>query len=529
MRADLVNGRSTLASAVRRTTSLAAIAIVAACGSKVDLGNAKQVYARWELGWLEAKPCLFGTIERTVDPRLQVELAQLFNERPSCPSWLLDNTEKLPGLSVSQLNKKAREKELDDKANAINVWTLLEASDLTDELADDAVELVKAVKAYQALPSRSFDDKHVDAIVALANARQKLRGHLGLPPDATSVSRDTPVMVLAPRPVAPLPPPPFDAALAEKWKGAAKDVAGWSAPYALADKTEPIVWIMRGDADDGEIRVFQLIDGKWKETKLSHVAYVMNTPKRLDVVYRPKAPEGSELQSGNASWIWFGPGRHDPEESKLINWGDIYWMCSSESFLWLSTGKDGVSKLGRMRLGTDQLAETVETMGAGGGQCDDNAVSTEIGKLCTMAAGCKPSTISGQLLDGQIVGVIAGPVTKDGQLLIMRTSARKERVLRLPPGSVYAGLSIRDRKPVISLAAKTDLVVSPDPGGSEPKDYQCGGNDRVVPRVGCKCPAGFKSARTAANVAICAPGDGKSAGDEGTTGPKEVVLPWPLT
>jgi hypothetical protein len=185
----------------------------------------------------------------------------------------------------------------------------------------------------------------------------------------------------------------------------------------------------------------------------------------------------------------------------------------------MSIDKDG-SQLARMRPQIGQVAELVDTPSVNGGECENDTVHTG-GLICTLNAGCQSSG-GGALLDGQTITVQAGAEMQEGQLLVMRTSARKERVFRLPPGKRFGTFEIRDRKPVVTIA-EAGALVEPDENSKEPSDYQCGGDDRVVLRRGCRCPSGFKSARTKDNVAICASGAVSSK-----SSPSDAVLPWPM-
>ncbi|MBA2542540.1 MAG: hypothetical protein H0V17_23055 [Deltaproteobacteria bacterium] len=536
--------------------------LTVACGKSTNLDKARKVYARWERGWQEARPCLFGKVERTIDPKTQLELAELLGERSACPSWLLNDAEKLPDYSVAQFNEKALDKELDDRGNAINLWHLLQPEDLTDEVADDIAALVTSVKALHSLGVHAVDAVRIEAISSLLAARQRLRDHLGFPAETSKVTIPTPVTMLTLRPAPPPRPAITELTLAGKWKvvaegkhyviagadGAAKvtlpddwmltkDAGNWSTPDVIEDAVEPIVWITRKlPAGDRELRGYQLIGSAWKEHNLTNVVFTGKSSRRLDVVYRnrPATERDEALATPAARHAWLTPGTHTIPVSTILNLGTIGWLCSSDEYLWLTSDR-GEPALNRFHAIVAQNAESVPASFSGG-TCENDTVY-DGNQLCTINTGCKPA-LSGYLLDGQAVSVHAGPALKDGQLLVMRTSTRKEKLFRLPAGKQFAGFSVRDRKPIVtvtefveqSLAGPTATQPMTAPRADEPMDYQCGGG-RVVPRIGCECPAGSTPARTPDNIAICAGTKGTSSVTQKSktpTRPIDMLLPWPL-
>ena len=467
-----------------------ACAVVGSGGCRrTDLARARYVFARWDASWVEARPCLVGTKQRSADLATQVELAELLDERPACPTWFRDAA-PLPeqDLRAALDTEKVRKEDIRAHENIDNMWSELTAPDLTDEAAAALEALNTATRALQRCAKPSCP-AFVASLATVETARVQLRAQLGvaaLPPDAPSAT--TPVKDLTPRPSTERP----HLVLAREATGEAELGAGWriskqagatgavytvtsatgktqrldattmSAVFAVRDDHDPVLWLdpvrIQEDLHDF-LRVYELAGDRWVGLDVGPALYVGAARHRVDVIFggagaTPPAPDRRAM-----SWVSFGPGHHDHKVTALRCAGDasctphtmVSAGCSADDALWeADTSGDQPSwrrwELRKPGAASFEVGAVDDDM-----QCDDDAVMSA-GTLCNLASQtCEevPRRYARRaLVRGAVANVGTTTLTDDDprrQLIVVALHGA-ERFFRLPAKARLDHLRAEDGK-----------------------------------------------------------------------------------
>jgi hypothetical protein len=470
---------------MRPSKALLLSIFVAACSRSTDLTKFRQIYSRWESGWQSARSCLLGSIARSPDPSMQLELASLLDSIPECPNWFIDTTAELPRPSPgAAVSLKLAEKETRANENAINIWTELGPEDLTDELAGEVLRLTTSIEhARRCQLTRCPFAERLAALDELLGARVAIRRALGALPEPTGVTLPTHVTVLAPA------PPPADAPRTEPAAGTWSIVHDGThyailsetgtriasildedgAPSIISDAQEPVVWTSRPGVPSNERHVTVYQPGRNSEKRsFEHVVRVEATSHRLDIFYHATA---DDARTGSAlHWTWFSPGKHDPSTSILRNSEAFTATCSAENYLWIVSraGTDeAISRIGRLAIRSEQTVRTMEgPMVDGQPVCSDAAIAYNGRQLCAIDRDCVELNLRRDshtaLIDDQMV--VVDPMldfsAKRGQLIAVRAGNDRPRVFRIPSGWQFADLVVRDAKPLVRLTGQPPQEVA---------------------------------------------------------------------
>jgi hypothetical protein len=464
------------------------------------------VYDRWEEGWKETRPCLLGKVERSEDPSLQHDLAELMEgEFETCPLWFRDD-KPMPQLKGWQSREDLRKHE-----NVINVWGQLADVEISQEILDTAVELTNVVKPLQLCLERGGCATRKHLVLAVVKVRAQLRALLKLPPDLAPAI-DTPITDKTPAPPPPRQPSDrlFDVAgmteerITDAWSlvrdketftlksktGAAMvlDNAGRDKlgarqhtldSFLVRDEAAPMVYFKNLQKADGQyVRAYSLVDGTWVKNDLGPYSHADHARRRIDVLYE---------KDGRLVWGWLEPGARTP---RSIHWryrsqlGNYQWACTSDEALWIAFNEDDDKDDRIERLvPEDALSYRPETKRPGEvwaydpnltcdskavwiGGCSDKTAACAIalrataGELyvCDEGPACRPIDAPirgarGLVVRNTAVGAKASKLEDTDarqQLVLVRARARngklEEKVLRLPSGARLGDYFVRGDK-----------------------------------------------------------------------------------
>jgi len=385
-------------------TFVAFVIVVAACHKPGgDSEKAKQVFARWELGWRRSQACILGKVGRSPDAATQAELAQLYGERGDCPDWFSDNNHNIANVSALDSDKK-RGEQLSANENAVNIFTELEPADLSDEQADAITKLIEA-----------FDDARLHwpkGVAELVAARAHARSLFGLPDDKWEITRPTKVTDLALKP--PPPEPPRES-------------------NAIPDPADPIEWAQ--DLQPNGAHTVTVL--KPKKQVFHDVGYIGHAGRRLDLV----------LNTTPLTWVWFEPGKRQKAPMKLAGVDGAPWVCAAPHALWLLAGDNGDQRVVRYDPANPESPQTGRAPDGGGAVCDDKAAAYRSGQtLCLAGKDCDNNAAApgATLVDGQLVNVTTD---RKSAVFGVRVGKGPDHVFRLPAKKVFSVLSVHDGKP----------------------------------------------------------------------------------
>ena len=398
----------------------------------------------------------------------------LLDEQVKCPAWLMSSNDQLPDRYLESLSLDSALKARKDAENALNIWTELSATDLTDALAGAVMRLTSSIRRLQVCMIEHCGRGARFAIIdEIFLARLSIRQALSLPPED--------VDVMAPVRVSKLEM----ATSAMSGSNTEGNGADWriivdgktytlvsttgsssvkldDKPESITDQSDPVIWTtQRVELPEGgaefAVKVYRLRGGSWKVSIYSHVRQIAVSDARLDLLYLDEV----DLNSGGPlKWTWLAPNMQATPISVLRYRGSLASTCASKNALWLNMSTDTSNVLVKMVISVAQTAIPLEVLSPqlDFDACNDDAVAYNgYRSVCVDRAGCtelefKRGTAT-RLMGRQLVTVDVGDVSdpKRGQLLALRVSDGTERIFRLPPGTVFARLGANSTESALLL------------------------------------------------------------------------------
>jgi hypothetical protein len=460
------------------------------CSRPVDLARVRELYARWEQGWRTAQSCLLGNSRRSRDPIQQLEIAMLLHDLSGCPEWFTNVADQLPRPGVRSVDPGAAAKAILDNENAVNIWTELAASDVTDEVRDEILRLTDAVTRYRELRvgKATMFGGQLEAFTTLISARAELRRSLGYPTEIPELDGLTLVTVLERGVASQLAPQRSAAAHADwqwprdgsqgtiVWKGKSIGKVGteWNQFRAIDDSIAPLVWATKVTSEGApavdQLLVYQLTDSRWQPTVLENVVRTDIAERWLDVLFR--AASDDDPQALGLRWRRFQPGRHG-DDRPVPRLGEVTYTCATERSYWIvskSIDREAQRDITYLDVDSEKsLSLGQNPVPRSAPACSDAGITyksfEDIQILCTFAGSCTPLNLRGDsapVLIGDRLAIVQhmdGFDPERGQLIALRADNSKERIFRILPGWWFAALDVRDSKPVLSLDGKVKAAV----------------------------------------------------------------------
>ena len=431
-----------------------------------------------------------GEQSALADPIQQLEIAMLLHDLSGCPDWFTNVADQLPRPGVRSVDPGTAMKQILDNENAVNIWTELAASDVTDEVRDEISRLTDAVTRYRELRvgmTTTFAAQ-LEAFTTLISARAELRRSLGYKPEIPELDALTLVTVLERGVVSQLAPQRTPAAQGDwqwpregsqgtiVWKGKwiGKVGNGWNQFRVINDSIAPLVWATKVTSDGApavdQLLVYQLTDSRWQPTVLENVARTDIAERWLDVLFQ--AASDDDPQVSGLRWKRFQPGRRG-DDRPVPRLGEVTYACATERSYWVvsksidvEAQRDitylDVDSEKSLPLGPNPVPRSAPT-------CSDAGITyksfDEVQILCTLAGRCTPLNLrsdSAPVLIGDRLAIVEhmdGFDPERGQLIALRADNSKERIFRILPGWWFAALDVRDSKPVVSLDGKVKAAV----------------------------------------------------------------------